>query len=47
MKSVFIFSIVISGIVILALNSKLYLGPFFISNGIIVTDYPNLLFFLA
>lgn len=38
MQSELKFSIVISGMVILALNSKLYLGPFFISKGIVVID---------
>ena len=37
-QSEFKFSIVISGIVIFALNSKLYFGPFLMSNGIIVID---------
>jgi hypothetical protein len=32
------FSIVISGIVMLAFNSRLYLGPFFTSMGTTVTD---------
>lgn len=41
------FSIMISGMVMLAMSSRLYLAPFLTSMGTMVLDFPNFMFFFA